>query len=212
MSRRLKNNDRTIDSKTIYTRKELFEVATNMLDNNLDHYRHIVVGPFCFCPTSYMEKRALSISTINYEEKLMQYLLNNCTTRNSNIRIIFRNTDRFEEKINRFVKEKDRKKFIKDTIRNIHILFGEKYDKGPDIRCIDTGFMKISMIYDKGMIQTTRKAEKAELNTAELITSSSQIKKEVDIFDNIFDYGSPNQEKEIKKLIKFVKNLWKNNG
>ena len=206
----MKNSLIPISEKGIvlHTRREYFETAIRLFSQS-NTYRAIAAGPFLLRPDWYMKRRDKAIQLPNYDKKLFLFVKSKCRNkRNHSIRFIFRNTERFKEKINKFVEPNERNKFIDDVLANIEIIWGKDGTQGPDLICHDTGFLRIDLIYDTAIIEANRTTPSNPISSGIIYKDQNSIQTAVDRYDNVFDNLSRGHDIELNSLENYIKLLW----
>jgi len=197
-------------TKILNSRKEYFEVAFEYLERT-ESYRATLVGPTFLHPELYVKRRNAKVQGRNYDTALLKFVLDSCSSgRVYDIRFIFRNTQRYIDKINQYIKKDERKHFIDDVLGKIDLVWGKNNDSGPDICCINTGFIHVETIFSDGYLSSSRKSPKSPLEKGILHFHPTQVELAKANFDEIFRVSSQGQESELRELQRFIKNLWKN--
>lgn len=168
-------------------------------------FRNIVSGPFFLSPTWFLERKASQTRHKNFDKALFEFIKeNSSTTVNENIKIIFRNTIRFADKIKQFLTPSEYKPYVRDTLQNISEIWGENADKGPLLCCIDPGYMHIITSSDSCAIITHRVGTISPTQQGYLTTDANEILRISGEFDDVFNYNYTSQKQELSKLIEFL--------
>lgn len=201
----------TISDKggNLSTRREYYAAATKLLKST-NSYRAIAAGPFFVRPDWLMKRRDTIIQSPNYDRSLYNFVEANCSQRNHDIRFIFRNSMRFRQKIDDLILPEERTLFIDDILQSIDSIWGENGDKGPDLICHDTGFLRIELICDSALIETNRIGPDKQITSGTIYSAPTFIRSAQSRYDNVFACLSRGQAQELNDLRDFVKKLWIN--
>lgn len=170
-------------------------------------YRATVVGPLFLHPIWYSERRAERRQLPDYERSVYDFVIRHCATRNSDVRIILRNTARYLAKVDELVKRQERSRFKADVLDRIDEVWGDG-TRGPDLCCHETGHMRVEIIFDGAFIESYRPGPNAPLAGGRLSADIDEIADARARFDEVFDGSSRGQLAEINKLKAFVRELW----
>ena len=190
----------------LISRKDLVENAIRLITNDNHSYRNITVGPLFLSPNWYFARRDEKVSIPNYDKYLFDFIKNATFKRNHDIRIMFSLSQRYKEKIERYVDKSERKMFIDELIKNIDQIFGE--NRGPDICCCHTGYSNIDMIYDRAYISTFRQHQNIPTSMGVLYHNQYMVDNARMRFDSIFDTNYKGQNNELQNLKEFISRLW----
>jgi hypothetical protein len=201
----LKTNSQPI---TLASRFALVNKAIEHLNEQNQSYRNITVGPLFLNPEWYTLRRNEKVSIPNFDVKLFEFIKQKSSERNHNIRIMFSLSNRYKSKIDLYVGNSERSKFVSDIIENVYNIFGSNFDKGPDVCCCHTGFSNIDMIFDHAFIATYRPNQDIPTDQGYFYDNIYMVENARMKFDRIFDNNYRGQKLEIQKLISFLKELW----
>lgn len=205
LSRSLQNRP---EYKELPSRSALLHEITGQLYNTGDELHLTYVGPLCFHPNWYHDRRdSKEIGVPNLERPFRQYLTTH-NERTHSIRIEFRNAPRYLEKINEIVMPNERTKFIQETLADIDEVFGEYGENGPDIACLETGFFRHPYVFRGAVIEASRGAPHLPMAQGILITDPHYVQWEKFSYNQVFDLGYRGQEEELQTLKDFVSHLW----
>lgn len=193
--------------KDLQSRLVLVQTALSLLRESKS-YRSTIIGPLFLHPESYAKQRNRFVQIPNYDASLQSYIMKYSDIRCHNIRIILTNRDRYRKKIEKYITNSEKGKFQENLLRAVNDVWGENFEKGPDICCANTGFFEISMIYDDQMISTFRAAPQIPTEGGILYKDEDVVQRFRARFDTIFNGISRGQENEVKSLVSFIKNLW----
>jgi len=178
------------------------------LIKNTSSLRHQCVGPFFLHPNWLHERRNSIIQSPNFDQILESFISQKCIKRSHEVRVIFRNTTRYIEKLKFHIKnEKDLNTFKLGILKNIDTVWGKDCSQGPDICCIDTGFIQIDSIFDEGAISAFRATPSTPVAKGTLICDPIDVQKNRERFDTVFDSVSRGQVNEVNSLRNFIEKL-----
>jgi hypothetical protein len=192
----------------LQSRRHYVECAMTLLNKTGDNYRATVVGPLMLHPDWYFERREKSIQLPNYEKRVFQHLCELGSHRLNSVRFIFRNADRYKEKVDAYVYPDERARFIDDVCSSIDTFFGTNGEKGPDVCCVDTGFFLVELIFKDGVLQSRRKSSTTAIDGGTVYYDKDIIIQERSRFDTAFDSCSKGRQHELNELKQFVQGIW----
>lgn len=195
----------------LHSRDELLHILVENVKNYVEgeELRLNYVGPLVLHPSWYHDRRDEKEGSIpNMERPLWEVLKKNIGKRYSNIKFQFRNVPRYLDKLNEIVRPHERKKFIQDTLENIHIIWGEDGGSGPDVICLETGFFRHPFIFHNVVVEATRAAPHMPTQSGIVHKDSNYVKWEKENFDHIFSSSSRGHQTEVQSLVDFVAKLW----
>jgi hypothetical protein len=189
------------------SRKEYVETALSLLRGTHKTYRATVVGPLFLHPAWYVQRRAKSAQLPDYESEVHRFISAR-PARTHDIRLILRNCDRYRDKVDQFVRKEERSFFRDCLLKAIEEMWGQNGERGPDLCCVDTGYLRVELIFDNGMIASHRGGPKSPISGGQLWRDPEVIRNERARFDAVFDGSSRGQASELDELRNFVVNLW----
>jgi hypothetical protein len=199
---------RSDKKRRLATRKEYMETLINLLSLNKKSYRAIIVGPIFLHPAWVVERRNKMSATKSYDDKLYEFIMSKSLKRNNDIRIILRNTERYEVKLNKLILAEDREEFKKDMLSAIDTLWGKNDEKGPDLVCSDVGHFRIDVIFDSAVVTAARLSNDRPVSGGFVSLNKNDHKIQTEIFDQVFDELSSGNSSEVQKLRAYVNQLW----
>lgn len=167
------------------------------------------VGPLCLHPDWYFEKRDEIIMQPNMDRPIRDYLRAYSDIQDKNIKIIFRNTRRYYEKVKQIISPEKCKILVNDIFFEIDRIWSKKNNKGMEICCVDTGYLHIPTIFKKVAITAFRLSEKSPIEEGALYLDEGIVELEKKRFNQIFDSNFEGIEIELKKLKDFLYKLIK---
>ena len=193
----------------IVTRSDLMDAYVKSLENT-ESYRNMVMGPVFLSPKWYRDRVMANGKHKDFDSLFFKWVLEHTDFRVSNkVKLIFTNTVRYEIKTKEFLTPSEYEKFKNGVLDNIARLWGTNFEKGPQLCCVDPGYMHIITTSDTCAIITQRAGITEPTHKGYITTDISEIDKISKNFDEIFLYNYTSQDKEIKKLIKFVNQVMK---
>lgn len=195
---------KTLDSRSDYLR----EIATQLF-NTGDHLCLTYVGPLCLHPDWYFERRDRIVELPNMDRPMREYLRQHSHFRKTTIRIIFRNSSRYFQKVNEIVQSNERMRFIEDVLQEIDNIWGSDGQRGPDVCCLDTGFFHIPVLFKDVAISASRSAPNMPIQKGVLYSDPQYVLWEKQSFNDIFDMSHRGQQTELDMLKSFISSLWR---
>ena len=195
--------DRLCGRQDMRTRRQYVTAAISEL-RNTKTFRGSTVGPLFLRPEWCMERRDRTSQMPNFDRQLL-HLVNSAPA--GDIRIVFRNTERFRQKLDVLVPESERARFVHDTLAGIERLWGSG-ERGPDLICRDTGHTNIDLIFDAAVLSTFRRHQFSPIEYGYLSRNQHEIDWAIQRFDSVFDAASRGREIELSQLKAFVVTLW----
>lgn len=184
------------------------EQAISLLAKQPQTFRCTYVGPLFLHPDWYFERRNADTHRPHIDSALFDCLRQTGFARRHDIRLILRNSPRYRAKVDRYVDSSERSRLIEDVLATITLVWGKHGEQGPDLCCVDSGFIRVELIFDHAMIVSHRAGPLAPLTSGTLITDPEEIDTERAQFDAIFDGSSRGQYRELSSLRAFVEHLW----
>lgn len=192
----------------IVNRRDLIDSYIKCLENTKS-FRNMTMGPIFLSPRWYRERVCANRSYRDFDSMFLEWVLKESAIGvNHNIRLIFRNSERYEVKIKEYLSPNEYLRFMNDTINNIHAVWGKEGEKGPELCCVDPGYMHIITASDNCAIITQRAGIKDPTKKGYMTTDSSEVSKIIHHFDEIFDFNYSSQSKELSTLISFVHHVF----
>lgn len=198
-----------VKDDVLLTRSAYIKTCTNLLPE-VTTIRATLVGPMLTHPKWYSERRKPYRLYPDFDLTLRRRILElqKGDELLDDVRLIFRNTSRYVEKISSVVGEKERELFKKEVLSNIDRIWGSDAHKGPRICCVDTGNLKVAVVYDSTVLTNCRPRSGDPISSGYLIQSRERADIERATFDQVFEANYSNQLEEIAKLRKFIVSLW----
>lgn len=194
--------------RVLHSREEHAAQAIEQLERGPQTLRATWVGPLFLHPQWYFDRRNADTQRPHIDIALLEYLRRIDVRRSHAHRLICRNAARYRAKIDRYVLPPERDRFIADVLSNVDELWGNDGERGPDLCCIDSGFLKVELIFDDSMIVSHRAGPTAPLSGGTIISDPDSILAERVEFDAVFDGSSRGQFRELQELRHFVRTLW----
>lgn len=194
--------------KYLRTREEYLSEVTRHLWTTEDELYIQYVGPLCLHPDWYHDRRDAFYNLPNMDRPIREFIRVHSRERTSKIRLVFRNAPRYVEKLAEIIKEDEREKFKKDVLGMIDCVWG-KYDRGPDVCCLQTGFLHIPVIFKKVAITSSRAGANLPIQEGAIHFDQEVVELEKSRFNKIFDSNFRGLEVEVESLKDFIVGLWK---
>ena len=212
--KRLLEEESPFSKKTfveLKSRSQYLQTAIAQLLTTRVSYRAVYVGPLFLHPLWYYKRRDQLFSLPNYDIIVSRYLNKLPHSRQTENRVILRNSGRYNAKVDQIVPPAERSNFKKAVHTEITKLWGSKGNKGPLICCVDTGYLRIPLIHDNSFIVASRRTEAMQIEAGYLFTGIDDVRRERAMFDEVFDSSYRGQELEIEALRAFINQMWGNN-
>jgi hypothetical protein len=208
MLRQLKNSHQG-SPQDLNSRLEFMQTAIQLLGESNKFLRMTSVGPLFLHPIWYMKRRNANVQLPNMEKSLYSFVKKYASERTHEIRLILRNASiRYREKVDRFVSATERTRFIDDLLATTFDLWGQSGERGPDLCCVDTGFMQVELIFKGGVIVSHRAGAESPITGGRLYRDSDEIENQRQRFDTVFDGCSRGQMTEVSSLRTFIEKIW----
>lgn len=192
------------------TTRSAFILACTESLRSAQTIRATLVGPLLVHPKWYSDRRQPHRLYPNFDlalrEKIMELRQN--ATLLDDVRLIFRNSKRYTDKIDSVVFESEREKFKQDVLSGIDEIWGEDGQRGPRICCVDTGNLRVEVIYDDCILSSVRPRSGDPIEGGNLVRSRSSAKNERSTFDQLFEANYSGQHHEVMRLKNFISSLW----
>ena len=173
------------------------------------NFRFNYVGPLLLHPAWYHERRnELEYPAANIEVEMFGLLKARSHARFSDVKLLFRNADRYRAKTNQFVGVTERRRFVEETLGNLEIIWPCNGSGGPDLLCLETGFHRHPLIFSKAMIDIVRRREDTATEQGIVYTDQKFIELQRSLFDQLFGAFSKDQQTELAALRSFIRDLW----
>ena len=172
--------------------------------------RATLVGPFITHPRWYSDRRQQYRLYPDFDTALFRKIseLQKQDTFLDDVRLIFRNSLRYIEKVNSVVRESERQRFKHDVLSKIEDIWGKDGQKGPRICCVDTGNLRVEVIYDHCVLSSVRPRSSDPIEGGRVIRSSISAVNERFAFDQLFEANYLGQQQELLRLRNFISSLW----
>ena len=189
------------------SRAEYLSEASRQLFTTGDEFCATYVGPLPLHPDWYFHRRDQTTNLPNMDRPVREYLRAHRGSRIASVRLIFRNSIRYLDKLAETILPAERGQLVEDILREIENLWGSNGDRGPDLCCFDTGFFHIPLLYKQVAISSSRSGERKAIQEGILHTDPTYVSWEKRNFNSIFDSSYRGQQKELEALREFVKSL-----
>jgi len=123
-------------------------------------------------------------------------------------RIILRNTPAFLADYQGLVGPDEKKLFVTDMLDQVTAMFGNNSEIGPQITCVDTGYLYLPHVFDNAVLVATRAGPNAPVDGGWIDISIDAINREKDRFDKVFDGTGQNQHQAVQQLRDFINGFW----
>jgi hypothetical protein len=154
------------------------------------------IGPLCLHPDWYFERRDATTKMPNMDRSIRNFLRTHSSSPSHRIRIIFRNTRRYRDKVNEAVRPTEHKRFISEVLQEIESIWGPDGEKGPDLCCYDPGFFHIQVIFAKAAVSASRPQASAPIESGLLHLEPSYVTFEKRSFNQLFDLTNRGRKKD----------------
>lgn len=175
---------------------------------NTTSFRNMLMGPNFLSPIWYKDRKNTEIRHEDFDGAFYDFIRNHSAEGiNENIKIIFRNTSRYSEKVKSILTPSEYKPFFEGVLANIFEIWGEHGEIGPLLCCVDPGYMHIITSSDHCAIITQRAGSNEATHHGYLTADLIEISRINMNFDDIFYYNYTSQQEELGKLISFIHSL-----
>jgi hypothetical protein len=195
--------------RKLVTREDYLRECARQLYTTEDELYIQYVGPLCLHPNWYFERRDQITKLPNMDRPVQEFIRANADKRTSKVRLTFRNAPRYVDKINEVVRPSERDKFIQEVLEIIDQIWGKEAEKGPDLCCLDTGFLHIPTIYKRVAITSSRTGASTPIQQGALYLDRDIVELEKQRFNDIFDANNRGLKQELDVLKTYVQGLWK---
>lgn len=191
-------------SPNIWTREELINAYAETL-NYTKSYRNITGGPILLSPEWYKRRVMKDKKHKDYDSMFFNWVLEHTSQGvTDGVKLIFANTERYEKKMKEYLNHSEYGSFREGVIENIHRLWGDNFEKGPRLCCVNPGYTSIMTVSDTCAIITNRTMNLNPTTNGYFTKNPVEISNLSNYFDQLFKENYTSQEEEIEKLIKFV--------
>ncbi len=199
-----------ISPRLLGSKYAFFAEACSQLSHT-SSFRATFVGPVFLLPNWMVKRRNIHKHTPNFSVAVRMFFNTMDDAKGLNVRLILRNSPRFLKDYGRFIEKNERRKFIDDMLVEVNKLWGENANRGPQICCVDTGYLYLPHIFDHAFLVATRKAANTPVDGGRIDTSPELIQREKDRFDLVFEGANQSQTEAISILKKYISNFWRGN-
>lgn len=203
-------NSHKISPRLLGSKYAFFAEACSQLSHT-HSFRATFVGPVFLLPDWMVKRRNIHKHTPNFSVAVRRFFDTMDDVQALSVRIILRNSPRFLGDYGRFIEKHERKKFIDDMLVEVSKVWGENANRGPQVCCVDTGYLYLPHIFDHAFLVATRKAANAPVNGGWVDNSLEIIQREKDRFDLVFEGTDQSQTNAISILKKYISNFWRGN-
>lgn len=189
------------------TRSELVDAYIKCLDGT-NTFRNMLVGPTFLSPYWFRERVMANKNYKDFDSLFLKFAQENSSDSvNDNIKLIFRNTQRYVEKVCEYLSVDEYNRFFEEVLKNTHNLWGDSGEKGPKLCCVDPGYMHIITVSDVAGVITQRLGTLDPTRQGYFTSDTEEISGMKANFDEMFDYHYSSQYGEINKLRNFIKTI-----
>ena len=203
-------NSHKISPRLLGSKYAFFAEGCSQLSHTYS-FRATFVGPVFLLPDWMVKRRNIRKHTPNFSVAVRRFFDAMDDVQALNVRIILRNSPRFLGDYGRFIEKRERKKFIDDMLAEVDKVWGENANRGPQVCCVDTGYLYLPHIFDRAFLVATRKAANAPVDGGWMDTSPTVIQREKDRFNLVFEGADQSQTEAISILKKYISNFWRGN-
>ena len=162
------------------------------------------VGPLPLHPDWYFAIRDASTGQPNMDVGIRSLLRERAGT---DVRIVFRNVERYRQKLEELVTPTMRGKLKDDMLAEIDRIWGEDGSSGPQICCFDTGPFHIPTIFDDCAVTASRETPGAPITEGVLVQDPTLVEWEAAAFNRLFDGCYRGQATEVFQLRSYVEEI-----
>lgn len=199
---------RIATGEVLRTRRDYLQAVVDTLRTQPKRVLLTYVGPLCLHPDWYFDRRSAAHGLPDMDREVRTLLRSYALGEGRDVRVIFRNSPRYIDKVNEIVKPDDRQRLIDDVLREIDTIWGRDGRQGPAICCLNAGHFHIPLIFDSSVIVASRASSGAPITDGFLRTDSETVKWEEEKFSALFKASSRGQAEEVLELRMFVASLW----
>lgn len=190
------------------TRKKYNDAVIEAIEAGPKLLRAIIIGPHFLHPQWVMQRRlererrkSFSLTMRNYlEESLHEY--------DRDIRLILRNSNRYQQILKPLVKQHEIHDVIREMKSNLHGMFSAPESRSTmSFCCTDPGHYHGVIITEKSCFVTSRKTNQSQIEHGYKLKDSQIIEMELTRFDGIFDANFKGQDDEIVLLESYITSL-----
>jgi hypothetical protein len=193
--------------KHLTTREEYLAEVVRHIWTTEDELYIQYVGPLCLHPDWCQDRRDSMTKLPNMDRPIREFVRAHSHERTSKIRLVFRNAPRYRDKVNEVVREHERERFKADVIDAIDTIWGQ-YDRGPDVCCLETGFLHIPVIFKNVAITSSRTAANSPIQEGAIHLDKEVVELEKGRFNKLFDSNFRGLSVELGVLKDFIIGLW----
>lgn len=188
-------------------RLEYMAACVEAIKGTTKEFRGIFVGPLLLHPDWYFSKRDSISMTPNFDRELKEFVKGQSATRTHSIRLLFRNTARYREKIMSVISQRELPRLKADILKSINEIWGTNRDRGPDVCCRDIGHFRLELLFEDLMIVGMREGSGTPIGAGVIYRNPKLMQVERAHFDRTFNSAAAGQRAELRRLIRFVNSL-----
>jgi hypothetical protein len=141
------------------------------------------------------------------DRAIREYLRLYAHRKQPDIRLIFRNTQRYLQKVADVVAPTEHSDLARDIQSEIDRIWGAEGEHGPEVCCVDIGFSHIPILFRDAAIAAYRRTPVAQIDSGLLYRDRGYITYEKRHFDEIFQMSNRGRSVELRALRDFVSTL-----
>jgi hypothetical protein len=197
-----------VGKRILRTRDDYLACAIDELDNTKRNFRCVYVGPLFLHPDWYFRRHQRQTGAPGLDRQVREFLRACDQDRRISTRIILRNTQRYVDKVFEIVRPSEVTRLKSEMLSLVDEIWGKSGRRGPLLCNVNTGFLRIPLIFDSSIVVTTRAAEGMPVEGGVIYRSDEDVKLERRTFDTVFDAASESMKTEVNRLREFIEKPW----
>lgn len=197
-------------TRMLETRVELLDsLAELTIRSQGRDMRLNLVGPLLLHPDWYHARRdEREKPAANMDSVLFTALSSRSGSEYHDVKLLFRNVDRYKAKVSETVTStKERKKLVDEMLDNLDRIWPDEAAGGPDLVCLETGFHRHPFIYQSAMIDVVRMRPDSPTSSGVYYSDAGYVSSQRELFDKLFEEYSKSRRQEFRKLRRFIISL-----